>query len=32
MWKYNGSGDPEKASSFSCVPGYHPASQFNAFP
>jgi hypothetical protein len=32
MWKYNGSGDPEKASSFSCVPGYHPASQFDAFP
>jgi feruloyl esterase len=32
MWKYNGSGDPEKASSFSCVAGYHPASQFDAFP
>ena len=32
MWQYNGSGDTEKASSFSCVPGYPPASQFDAFP
>jgi len=31
MWQYV-SGDPEKASSFTCVPGYHPARQFDAFP
>ena len=31
MWQYV-SGDPEKALSFTCVPGYHPARQFDAFP
>jgi len=31
FWEYV-SGDPEKASSFTCVPGYHPARQFDAYP
>jgi feruloyl esterase len=31
MWQYV-KGDPEKAASFTCVPGYHPARQFDAFP
>ena len=31
FWKYV-SGDKEKASSFTCVPGYNPARQFDAFP
>jgi len=31
FWEYVG-GDPEKASSFTCVPGYHPARQFDAYP